>query len=184
MSSPLVIRPYLAADRARLIAAIDQVCAGSRFMATRRFEPTPAWDHALRQPACPCHLLLVATLGPQVIGWCRLFATMTDADSSTADLGIGVVTSQRGRGVGSMLLRQAQGWAWSQGLSAITLTTHPDNLGAIRLFQRCGFASLPAPDARTLPMRWAVRPLPAPISLAHPGRVGEQASGLPLLVAS
>lgn len=184
MSLSPVIRPYLAADCASLIAAIDRVCADSRFMATRRFEPTPAWDHALRQPACPCHLLLVAVLGSQVIGWCRLFPAMTGVDALTADLGIGVVASQRGRGVGSALLRQAQGWAWSQGLSAITLTTHPDNLGAIRFFQRGGFAPLPATDAYVLPMRWVARPLPDMIALAHPGRADEEPIGLSLPAAS
>lgn len=183
MSSPLVIRPYVAANCASLIATIDQVCADTHFMATRRFEPTPAWDHALRQPTCPCHLLLVAAIGSQVIGWCRLFPTM-GVGSPAVDLGIGVLAPDRGRGVGSALLRQTQGWAWSQGLSAITLTTHPDNLGAIRFFRRHGFVTLAAMDAYTLPMRWAVQPPPATISLAHPGRVGEKAIGLSSPAAS
>lgn len=184
MSPSFVIRPYLAADRARLIAVIDQVCAGSHFMATRRFEPTPAWDHALRQPACPCHLLLVAAFGPQVIGWCRLFPAASSADGPTADLGIGVAAPDRGRGVGSALLRAALRWARSQGLSAITLTTHPDNEGAIRFFRRHGFTILPAADPNALPMRWIVRPLPDPIRLAHFAWVGEEANGPSFSAAS
>lgn len=183
MSSPLVIRPYVAVDCTSLIAAIDQVCADTHFMATRRFEPTPAWDHALRQPTCPCHLLLVAAIGSQVIGWCRLFPTM-DVGSPAVDLGIGVLAPARGRGIGSALLRRAQGWAWSQGLSAITLTTHPDNGGAIRFFRRCGFAPLLATDAHTLPMRWVVQPLPAKLSIARPAWVGEEASAQSLSAAS
>jgi len=184
VSPSFVIRPYLAADRARLIAVIDQVCAGSHFMATRRFEPTPAWDHALRQPACPCHLLLVAAFGPQVIGWCRLFPAASSADGPTADLGIGVAAPDRGRGVGSALLRAALRWARSQGLSAITLTTHPDNEGAIRFFRRHGFTILPAAGANALPMRWIAQPLPDLIPVAHRSPGGEEVIGLSLLHAS
>jgi ribosomal protein S18 acetylase RimI-like enzyme len=122
------------ADQNSLIGTINAVCAGG-MMRTPRFEPTPAWEHALARPDCPCHLLLVAVEGATVVGWCRLFPT--DANGE-AELGIGVVASHRRRGLGRALLGAALEWASARGMPVV-LETRTDNTLAIRLFTRSGF---------------------------------------------
>ncbi len=103
-------------------------------MRTPRFEPTPAWEHALREPECPCHLLLVAAEGAYIAGWCRLFPT----DGGALELGIGVVTPFRRQGGGRALLAAALDWASARKMP-VMLETRTDNIPAIRLFARSGF---------------------------------------------
>ena len=130
---PHKIRRYRMADQNSLIGTINAVCAEG-MMRTPRFEPTPAWEHALAQPDCPCHLLLVAVEGATVVGWCRLFPT----DEGALELGIGVVASHRRRGLGRALLGAALEWASARGMPVV-LETRTDNTPAIRLFTRSGF---------------------------------------------
>ncbi len=130
---PVVIRAYRPVDRWGLTAAIHSVCAEG-MMRTPRFEPTPAWEHALARPDCPCHLLLVAVDGESVLGWCRLFPT----DEGALELGIGVLGPYRRCGVGRALLGAALEWASARGMP-VSLETRTDNAPAICLFTRSGF---------------------------------------------
>ncbi len=127
------VRPFQPADRPGLVAVVDAVCAEG-IMRTPRFIPTPAWEHALAHPDCPCHLLLVASDGDRVTGWCRLFPNGDGA----LELGIGVAAPYRRQGVGRALLEAALGWALEQGMPVV-LETRTDNIPAIRLFTHLGF---------------------------------------------
>lgn len=127
------VRPYQLADRPALIEAINGVCAEG-MMRTPRFEPTPAWEHALERPDCSCHLLLVAVEGSHILGWCRLFPT----SEGVLELGIGVAAPYRRRGIGRALLEAALAWAKAQGIPVL-LETRTDNIPAIRLFTCAGF---------------------------------------------
>jgi ribosomal protein S18 acetylase RimI-like enzyme len=52
---------------------------------------------------------------------------------------IGVAEEQRGRGVGEALVRGALAWCAGEELARCTVVTQGRNVGAQRLFQRCGF---------------------------------------------
>jgi RimJ/RimL family protein N-acetyltransferase len=106
-------------------------------MRTTRFEPTPAWEHALAVLDCPCRLLLVAHDGERPVGWCRMFPTDT---SGEAEVGIGLLPPYRDQGLGTCMLRQAIGWAREQNLARLTLITRDDNHRAIHVFEKCGFS--------------------------------------------
>jgi len=127
------VRPFQFDDRPVLTAVVDSVCAEG-MMRTPRFEPTPAWEHALARPDCPCHLLLVAVEAATIAGWCRLFPT----DEEALELGIGVLGPYRRRGLGRALLDAALEWASARGMPVV-LETRTDNASAIRLFTRYGF---------------------------------------------
>ncbi len=129
------IRPFAPEDVGRLQETIGDVCAEG-MMATARFCPTPAWQHALDAPGCPCHLLLVAEAQEEIVGWCRLFPK--DAGDPALELGIGVRAGWRRQGLGRALLGAALRWAGRRGLPVV-LETRRDNLPARRLFARCGF---------------------------------------------
>lgn len=114
-------------------------------MATPHFCPTPAWEHALSAPDCPCHLLLVAEEWGEIVGWCRLFPE--EGDGPALELGIGVRADRRRQGLGRALLTEALRWAGRQGLPVV-LETRRDNLPARRLFAQYGFR--PAGEERGL----------------------------------
>ena len=106
-------------------------------MRITHFEMTPAWEHALAEPECPGHLLLIAQDGRHLIGWCRVFPTGTPEE---AEVGIGLLPLYRDQGLGTRIPQQALHWAYRQGLTRLTLTTRADNRRAIHVFERCGFS--------------------------------------------
>jgi ribosomal protein S18 acetylase RimI-like enzyme len=134
------IRRFVTRDIPGLIATINAICAEGRWMRTLRYEPTPAWEHALNDPGCLDHLLLVAEGGPQIVGWCRTFPMRCKVGDMTTSLGIGLLPDYRDRGIGSALVRTSLAWARDADLTRITLTTQLDNQRAMHVFRRCGFA--------------------------------------------
>ena len=130
-------RSYQARDKSTLEAVINALCAEGCWMRTTRFEPTPAWEHALTEPDCSCHLLLVAHNGERPVGWCRLFPTAAPGE---VELGIGLLPPHRDRGIGTAMVQRSLRWAGEQSLTRLTLTTRDDNHRAIHVFQKCGFS--------------------------------------------
>lgn len=131
------LRRFVAADRGMLITIVNTICAERHWMRTTRFQPTVAWEHALAEPDCPCHLLLVASDGERPVGWCRLFSTAVPGE---AELGIGLLPPYRERGIGTAMIQRSLRWACERSLTRLTLTTHDDNHRAIHVFEKCGFS--------------------------------------------
>lgn len=135
-----VVRPFALPDRASLEEAINAVCAEGRWMSTPRFQPTPAWAHALNASACPRHLLLLVEDAGRIVGWCRLFSSVgCDGYAREAELGIGLLPEYRECGLGRAMVGQALNWAAKKGVQRVMLTTRGDNSRAIHLFDACGF---------------------------------------------
>ena len=136
--SELKIKPFQMTDTQALINVIDEVCADTLWMKTIRFEPTPAWQRALENEDCPHHLLAVAYLDCQIIGWCRLFPT-NGSQAGPVELGIGVLKPYRQRGVGTSMMGYVIDWAKAKSISEIVLTTHVHNRPALGLFEKFRF---------------------------------------------
>jgi len=136
----LQVRRFVSEDRPGLVQAINAVCGEGRWMSTTRFEPTPAWIHALQEPECPYHLLLVVEDGEEIVGWCRTFPKDGSNEAKEVLLGIGLLPAYRDRGLGTDLIRRSLAWARDAGYRRVSLTTRPDNTRAIHVFQRCDFA--------------------------------------------
>jgi ribosomal protein S18 acetylase RimI-like enzyme len=135
------ITPFQLADTQQLSSVIDSVCADTGWMQTTRFKPTPAWQHALENESCLHHLLAVARMNGQVIGWCRLFP-LVDEQSGPVELGIGVLRPYRHRGVGTVLMAYGLDWTKCKDIPEIVLTTHEHNVPAMGLFWKFGFEEL------------------------------------------
>ena len=58
---------------------------------------------------------------------------------------LAVLPAHRGRGIGRLLLQEAERRARARGSSKLTLEVHASNEGAIRLYQRFGFGSWDTP---------------------------------------
>lgn len=106
-------------------------------METLRYEPTPAWEHALSTPDCTCHLLLVVDNGTSVVGWCRVFPG--NVSNLEAGLGIGLLPEYRNRRIGTALVQQSIDWAQRRQLQQIRLRVRRDNEHAIHVFSKFGF---------------------------------------------
>jgi len=82
----------------------------------------------------------VAVDDGRVVGWCDVTPKTHETLRHSGVLGMGVAASHRGRGVGSALLRATVEAAEASGLARIELVVRSDNLPAIALYRRHGFA--------------------------------------------
>ncbi len=106
-------------------------------METQRYEPTPAWEHALGAPDCSCHLLLVVDNGKRIVGWCRVFPDK--ASNLEAGLGIGLLPEYRDCHIGTALVQESIDWAQRRRLTRLCLRVRGDNARAIHVFSKSDF---------------------------------------------
>jgi len=75
----------------------------------------------------------------RVIGWCDITSLHRDVYAHVGSLGIGVLASYRGHGIGKALIQSALEKAKSRGLTRVELTVREKNYSAIRLYEKFGF---------------------------------------------
>jgi RimJ/RimL family protein N-acetyltransferase len=98
-------------------------------------EPPVDIGERAAQFACITASSIVAVTDGQIIG-------MTGVEVSRhglGEIGMHVDRGWRGRGVGTVLLAAAIGWARDQGMHKLCLEVFPHNSAAIALYRRCGF---------------------------------------------
>ena len=122
-----------------LRCALDIVAREKRYLAFIQAPPTQqAYDfyrNILTNDLCQ----YVALLDGVVVGWCDILPTHGEARAHIGILGMGLVPSARGRGIGQTLMQTTLAKAWAKGLSRIELTVRTDNLSAKALYGRMGF---------------------------------------------
>lgn len=137
----LSIEPLEERHFSGLRGALDSVAREQRFLAFTEAPPpeqaTAFYASVLSNRWC----LWVATLDGVVVGWCDVLPTPGQARTHVGSLGMGVVLSARGRGIGSALLCAALDAAWASGLTRVELSVRCDNAKAKALYERHGFAT-------------------------------------------
>ena len=81
----------------------------------------------------------VALDGPVVVGWCDAIPHWAAALKHRAGLGMGVLRSHRGRGIGRALLVACLDKARLSGIRRVDLEVRADNEAAIWLYESMGF---------------------------------------------
>lgn len=81
----------------------------------------------------------VALHGDQVIGWCDILPHPLPGFGHGGTLGMGVLASWRGRGVGKALLAATLECALRRGIRRIELEVFAGNAAAIGLYRKNGF---------------------------------------------
>jgi ribosomal protein S18 acetylase RimI-like enzyme len=81
----------------------------------------------------------VATEGNLVLGWCDIIPGWAHAIQHRGTVGMGVLSQNRFRGIGSRLLGACLEKAKQSGISRVELEVRADNTRAIRLYERFGF---------------------------------------------
>lgn len=140
-----VVRCARAEDAAAIIRYLQQIADESPHLATEAFEfdftEAEEQDYIARLGAGDTSLFLVAELRGAIIGVVTLEGHAKNRMKHVADLGISVVRSHWGQGLGRALMETAISWAEScPALKKITLTVHARNRRAIDLYLKLGFA--------------------------------------------
>ncbi len=83
----------------------------------------------------------VAISEGKVVGWCDISSLHRHVFAHSGSLGLGVLASYRGLGIGEALIRAALEKAKSIGLTRVELTVREKNKSAFALYKKLGFAT-------------------------------------------
>lgn len=122
-----------------LHSVLDTVARERRYLAFTQAPPREA-AFAFYQRIVDkglCHF--IALEHGAVIGWCDVLPTPGEARAHVGTLGIGLLPTARGRGIGTQLMEAAIARAWQGGFTRIELTVRTDNASARALYERLGF---------------------------------------------
>jgi RimJ/RimL family protein N-acetyltransferase len=137
---PILLRLATPADAENLIAAVDEVARERSFFLRSRFCVSAEHEREfLRRVQEEGSLVLLAELQGSIAGWVTLMRGKQEYRQHVGELGIGVLATYRGAGVGSALIDAALGWAVDARLERVELGVRASNPGALRLYERFGF---------------------------------------------
>ena len=74
-----------------------------------------------------------------MVGWCDILPHQRTGTGHVGSLGMGVIKSHRGRGIGKRLIEATIERAFEQGMTRIELEVFSSNTRAIQLYKKFGF---------------------------------------------
>jgi RimJ/RimL family protein N-acetyltransferase len=80
-----------------------------------------------------------STTPPQVVGWCDVVPHQHTGTEHVGSLGMGVIESYRGQGIGTRLIEATLVRALARGMTRIELEVYSSNTRAIQLYEKFGF---------------------------------------------
>jgi len=134
------IAPIEAGHAEGFHACLDAVARERRFLGQIEAPPLERVRGFVRDSVASAVPQWVALDGERVVGWCDVFPHWAAALCHTGRLGMGVLATHRGRGIGRRLLAACVTAARAQGISRIELEARADNAAAIALYESAGFA--------------------------------------------
>lgn len=87
-----------------------------------------------------CNPHFVAIIDSQIVGWCDIRRHQITSQAHCGTLGMGIIPEYRDRGIGFRLLKSAMVSALETGFVRIEFGVRTDNLRAIALYEKAGFA--------------------------------------------
>lgn len=119
---------------------LDSVAQEGRWLSRLRAAPieryTTFWA-GLREADAP---QTVAVDEDVVVGWCDITPDVSPVRAHVGSLGMGLLASYRGQGLGHRLLTRTLERARERGLERLELSVLHDNRAARALYERLGFA--------------------------------------------
>lgn len=136
------MRTAHARDARPLVRLLDAVAAepeATLLMLPGQFS-AGEWRRRIAETlADPRALLLAATAGPDLVGNLGLHPERHPCSGHIAVVGMSVALDWRGLSVGGELLETAADWAAANGMTKLALGVFPENLRAVRFYERHGF---------------------------------------------
>lgn len=120
-------------------ACLDAVAREKRYLAQTEALPIERIRSFVRESVATDAAQFVALDGERVVGWCDVFGHWASALAHCGQLGMGVLASHRGQGVGRRLLQTCLAKARDKGITRVELEARADNIAAIRLYEQFGF---------------------------------------------
>jgi RimJ/RimL family protein N-acetyltransferase len=140
MSLPdITIRPITFADIPGFHAALDSVAQEGIYISTQRAAALPSVASFIVGNITSANVQLVADSAGQIVGWCDVCHSGSMVFDHVGTLGMGVIASHRGRGVGTRLIAATIAAAWQSDFQRIELEVYASNTNARALYERHEF---------------------------------------------
>lgn len=120
-------------------ACLDAVAREKKFLTQTEALPIERVKEFVRESAESNAAQYLALDGATVIGWCDVFPGWAEAVKHCGPLGMGVLATYRGRGIGSQLIAATLAHARQNGITRVELEVRADNVNALKLYERAGF---------------------------------------------
>ncbi len=120
-------------------ACLDAVAREKMFLAQVEAMPLERVRAFVRENVTTGVAQFVALDRDTVVGWCDILAERAPALAHRGSLGMGVLATHRGGGIGRDLLAATIKQARANGITRIELEVRADNERAIKLYERMGF---------------------------------------------
>ena len=134
------IRIAQPSDARSFLEAYSSVAAEKRYIQTERVTArVGAYRRRFRKAWDEGGAHLVAVEGDRVVGSLSIRRDDHPATEHVATLGMFVVSTHRGRGLGTRLMTEAMRWARERRVERVELTVYPHNEPALALYRRFGF---------------------------------------------
>jgi ribosomal protein S18 acetylase RimI-like enzyme len=119
---------------------LDTVARERRYLAFLEAPPLDAMRSFVLDMIAQRQPQFVARSGGEVVGWCDVRRHPRPIYAHAGILGMGLLQPFRGQGVGTQLIRTTLVAAQAAGLSPVELSVRENNLSALALYKRIGFA--------------------------------------------
>jgi len=139
VGSPIEIRAARESDAEAIRDAVKAVAAEKWYLATVEgfsLEQTRAFLKHIIESNLP---QVTALAGDTVVGFCDILPNPAVGFSHVARLGMAVRSEWRRQGIGRRLLDSCLALANRAGIEKVELEVFSDNVGAIKLYESCGF---------------------------------------------
>jgi putative acetyltransferase len=120
-------------------ACLDAVARERRHLAQVEAPPLERVRAFVRENIAAGVPQFVALDAGAVVGWCDILPGWAHARRHVGTLGMAVLASHRGRGIGGRLLAVCLTDAQQRGITRVELEARADNAVAIRLYEQHGF---------------------------------------------
>lgn len=135
---PITIRPITQADAEGFRAALDSVARERRFLRLTEAPPIERTRDFIANNIVRGNPQFVVLDGDLLVGWCDICRSGETETDHCGTLGMGLLASHRGLGIGANLLAATLNAARTR-FGRIELDVYASNLAAIALYEKAGF---------------------------------------------
>ncbi|MBA8876463.1 GNAT family N-acetyltransferase [Phyllobacterium myrsinacearum] len=138
-SSAVTIAPVRPENIISFHEALDTVSRERKYLTFLEAPPLDGFRDFVTAMIADGNSQFVALAGQRVVGWCDIRRHMRAAHAHRGTLGMGIIPSYRGQGLGLKLINTTMEHARKARLVRIELDVHADNERAIALYEKVGF---------------------------------------------